>query len=193
LKEYYRILIAGDFHIPTRARSLPEEFNKFLEDNNFDLVAITGDLVQSYVLESFKRFKYVVVRGNWDLGDAAKFPELCRIKIPGAKYNVILYHGSDIYPNGEPMLLRAVGLKHNAQVIITGHTHIPEIKMIIDSLIINPGSATGVYGSYKDAYKKQIRPTWIVADFGTNWIDISLYAIIGAGKIKKYPKKRFEF
>jgi len=183
----YRVLIAGDFHIPFRAPHLPPELLTFLDTEKFDLVAITGDLVQMYVLEPFRKFPLKAVRGNMDIGEAEKLPEVEEIRPPNSKYKVILFHGTGIYPRGEPMLLRGVALKHGAKVILTGHTHEPDVRKIIDTIIINPGSATGVYGGSGGLGI----PTWAVAEFSSNNIEIKIYGV-RSQRVAVILRKSFE-
>jgi len=174
----YRVFVTGDFHIPFRAREIPKELLEFLDNTEVDLVAITGDLVQSYVLQPFKKYKLKVVRGNMDIGDAEKFPLVETISFPEINYKAILFHGTGIYPRGEPMLLRAVALKYKANVIITGHTHVPDARKIIDTVIINPGSGTGVHGGSGGFG----HPTWALVEFDPSNIHIQVYAV-------KYSRK----
>ncbi|MHA1617621.1 MAG: metallophosphoesterase family protein [Candidatus Njordarchaeales archaeon] len=169
----YRILVTGDFHIPFRAQAIPKQLLETLEEDIFDLVAITGDLVQSYVLEPFKKFPIVAVRGNMDIGEAARFPEIAYIDIPGSKLKAIIFHGTGIYPRGEPMLLRGLAKKHGANIIFTGHTHYPDVRKVLDTLIINPGSGTGVYGGGGGFGT----PTWAIVEIASSDIFVEIYAV----------------
>ncbi len=166
-----RVLIVGDFHIPFRASKIPKPLLEMLEEENFDKVLITGDLVQTYVLRPFKKFDMVVVRGNMDLGDARKFPEKVLLTFPDFEHKILLFHGTGIYPRGEPMLLRAKALKNGAKVIVTGHTHYPVVRKVIDVLIINPGSATGVMGGSGGLGI----PTWAIAEFHNKKVKVTIY------------------
>ena len=171
----FRILVAGDFHIPFRAQALPKQLIELLDEDDFDLIAITGDLVQSYVLEPFKKFPLVAVRGNMDIGEAARFPEIAYIDIPSTQYRAIVFHGTGIYPRGEPMLLRGVAKKHNAQIIFTGHTHHPTVKKVLDTIIINPGSGTGAYGGSGGLGI----PTWAIVEVFPQEIYVEIHAVRG--------------
>jgi len=169
----YRILVTGDFHIPFRAQALPKQLVETLNEEHFDLVIITGDLVQSYVLEPFKKFSVVVVRGNMDVGEAAHFPEIAYVNIPNANVRAVVFHGTGIYPRGEPMLLRGIAKKHGAEVIFTGHTHYPDVRKVLDTIIINPGSGTGVYGGGGGLGI----PTWAIVEFSRRELFIEIHAV----------------
>lgn len=183
----FRVFIAGDFHIPFRAASLPEELINFVKHEDFDLIAITGDLVQSYVLEPFKDFPLKVVRGNMDMGEAEKFPEVELFSPPNGEYKIILFHGTGIYPRGEPMLLRGVARRYGASVILTGHTHAPDVRKVIDVIIINPGSGTGVYGGSGGLGF----PTWAVAEFSESRVRVQIYGC-KSRRIHVIMEKTFE-
>ncbi len=187
MRRSYKILVTGDFHIPFRATNLPDELLNFIASEKFDLIAITGDLVQDYVLEPFKRFPLKVVRGNMDVGAAEKFPEIEIIQFSDVPYKIILFHGTGIYPRGEPMLLRGVAVKHNCKVILTGHTHVPDVRKVIDTVIINPGSGTGVHGGYGGLGI----PTWALAEFFPDSVDVKIYAV-KSGRVEVILHKEFE-
>ena len=67
-----KILVMGDFHIPFRADRIPDLLIRFPKEQEVDLIAITGDLVQDYVLEPFKKWPLKVIKGNMDMGPVEK-------------------------------------------------------------------------------------------------------------------------
>jgi len=152
-----RCLVMGDFHIPTRASEPPKELLDFVYSENFDYILITGDLVRFFVIEKwFNEFwranKVVGVYGNMDYKDVVKrFPEIKVLSFEECNYKIVLYHGTEIFPRGDPSQLASLAEKFNAKVIITGHTHAPVLKSFRDVVIINPGSATGCLGGSWDA------------------------------------------
>jgi len=147
-----RCLIIGDFHIPTRASEPPKELLDFVYSENFDWILITGDLVRFFVIEKwFNKFwkanKIIGVYGNMDYEDVIKrFSEIEVLSFQECKYKIVLYHGSAIFPRGDPPQLASLAKKFDAKVIVTGHTHAPALKSFEDVVIINPGSATGCLG-----------------------------------------------
>ncbi len=166
-----KVLVAGDFHIPYRASEIPEELIDFLNRSEIDLVVITGDLVRDYVLEPFRKWPIKVVRGNMDEGKAAKYPEKIILELPNISYKTLIFHGTGIYPRGDPNKLRKIALKNKCKVILTGHTHTPEAKVIKDVVIINPGSGTGVYGGGGGFGL----PSWAYVIFRENSVHVKIY------------------
>ena len=75
-----------------------------------------------------------------------RFSEIEVLSFQECKYKIVLYHGSAIFPRGDPPQLASLAKKFDAKVIVTGHTHAPALKSFEDVVIINPGSATGCLG-----------------------------------------------
>ena len=168
-----KILVIGDFHIPFRADRIPDPLIRFPKEQKVDLIAITGDLVQDYVLEPFKEWPLKVIKGNMDMGLVEKYPEKVILELPGINYKILLFHGSGIYPRGDLNHLRRITLKNNCKVLLTGHTHVPVAKKIKDVIIINPGSGTGVYGGGGGLGI----PTWAYITLDREIISVVIYAI----------------
>lgn len=135
-----KILIFGDTHIPERAKEIPKEFTEYLKD--FDVVVITGDLTSERVLRFAERIAETViaVRGNMDrlsLPDSAKF------KVEGLSFGVV--HGHQVYPRGNREQLEQIAFEMGVDVLISGHTHLPDVYRG-EKVLLNPGSMTGVWG-----------------------------------------------
>ncbi|RLI76060.1 YfcE family phosphodiesterase [Archaeoglobales archaeon] len=162
------VLVIGDTHIPRRALSLPKKISEFIESKLFDLIICTGDLTERDVLEYFETLaKVVVVRGNMDhLG----LPDYSELKVEDVKVGVI--HGHQVYPRGNREKLVEIGKQKSVDVLISGHTHTPDIYME-DVLLLNPGSATGVWGGGGGSMK----PSFIVLNVEGRKVDVKLYEL----------------
>lgn len=187
MEKEYKVLVAGDFHIPFRAKRIPAQLLTFIRDNEIDMVAITGDLVEEHVLKPFKQFTLKVVRGNMDIGNAEKFPEKEIISLPGLSYRILLYHGSGIYPRGDLKKLYSLTKSNQCKVLFTGHTHDPLSEKINDVVIINPGSGTGAYGGYGGFGK----PTWAYITMKQSRIDVALF-VIETNKVNILSRRSFD-
>ena len=137
-----KLLLIGDFHIPERAHEIPRKIKERLESGNYGLILCTGDLTRKPILEylrSVARVKWVM--GNMDLISG---PMEEKVEIGGVRIG--LNHGTEIYPRGDLRKLREKAGRMGVEVLVTGHTHKLSINLVEGKLILNPGSATGVWG-----------------------------------------------
>jgi hypothetical protein len=162
-----QVLAIGDTHIPRRASWLPKEISTFLSSEKFDIVICTGDLTDKRVLDYFDALaeKFVVVKGNMDWLDLPEHEVLKEIKTG-------VIHGDQVYPRGNRNQLAKMAKKLGVDVLITGHTHSPDIHMK-DVLLLNPGSATGAWGGGGGSLK----PSFMLLRIKDLEITIELYEL----------------
>lgn len=133
------IVVISDTHIPDRALKIPDEILPFLEEA--ELIVHAGDLTDEKVLMELKSFgDVIVVRGNMDY---LHLPRQEKFEIGKLTFGV--YHGHGIYPRGDRRQLSEIALDMGVDVLITGHTHRPDVYKG-KVLILNPGSLTGAWG-----------------------------------------------
>jgi len=134
-----RVLVLSDLHYPERGNPIPllEELVKI----NFDLVIGLGDygergleLLDRY----FPNVKRELIAGNCDVLD---LPETKLLDIKGLKIG--LAHGHQIEPRGNLEGLYYITKKLGADILLTGHTHLPTLVFYRDIIVMNPGSAGG--------------------------------------------------
>ena len=147
-----RVLVFGDTHIPSRRDSIPEAFYNRIEQTNYDLALITGDLVREpEMLSALPPLpRSFIVVGNMDYGSQYNFHEQIQLD----DFNVLLLHGTQLRPRGNIKQLWEIVQKIEADVAIHGHTHIASIDLLEDRLFLNPGTisgATGGWGGKTDA------------------------------------------
>mgnify|MGYP000279971519 CR=1 FL=1 len=170
-----RALVIGDFHIPTRAKNLPEPLERKILQETFDLVLCTGDLVDPSIMDFLSKLgKLYVVQGNMDF---LRNPVQRRLKIEN--FTVGLIHGTGIYPRGDVKKLTRLALEMDVDILISGHTHKASINEVdVDGrkvLLLNPGSATGVWSGGFDAGP----PSFMILDFSKNEVIVHLYELEG--------------
>ena len=144
----YALLFMGDTHIPTRARRVPPQFLKVIEENEpYDAIFFTGDLESGEVLEwvnSIKARKHCIVEGNMDY---LPLPQFCIVELGDCKIGVI--HGHQVYPRGDKKRLGVLASRLDVDVLVNGHTHSPFVEARVINgksiLLLNPGSLTGVW------------------------------------------------
>lgn len=146
------VLVLGDIHIPTRAHQVPEKIKEVLLKSKdiIQTIISTGNICGRESYDFIRTISNDIqsVRGDLDGGIGANFsasyPETKIITIEGVKIGVC--HGHQVVPWGDHDSLQGLQRRLNCDVLITGHTHVPEIfKSDDDKLFINPGSLTGAY------------------------------------------------
>jgi putative phosphoesterase len=130
-----KIAVLADSHIPKRARDLPAHAWNII--NSCEAIIHAGDVLTE---EFLKRLRTVAplyaVRGNNDL-TLPHLPQTLEINLDGCLIAVI-------HDSGDKKR-RAARLRKrfpNAQVVVFGHSHIPQIEWHDGQLMLNPGSAT---------------------------------------------------
>jgi len=100
-----------------------------------------GDVVDISVLQALEaRWRVEAVRGNMDqVGEVSRLPRRRLVQVGGV--DVGLVHGSG---GGLDMAERVIAAFGEAPppVIIHGHTHLPEDRVVDGIRILNPGSPT---------------------------------------------------
>ncbi|MFB6209480.1 MAG: YfcE family phosphodiesterase [Candidatus Nanohaloarchaea archaeon] len=176
------IAILSDSHVPNRAPEIPQ---RLLERaDKADKAVHCGDIVSKEIYyeleESFDDF--VAVKGNcerFDLSTSEKF------QIDGLEFGV--YHGTGIHPRGDhDTLLEIARNKMEVDVLLHGHTHREEIFRSGDTILLNPGSCTGVGGG--SATKSD--PTMMEAEVRERTIRARLLEL--SGDLKAVSEEEFE-
>ncbi|MFP4116593.1 MAG: YfcE family phosphodiesterase [Candidatus Aenigmatarchaeota archaeon] len=177
-----RILLIGDMHIPEEAEEIPDEFLE--EAESCDLIICTGDLTENMVLdELFERAKVRAVKGEKDYID---LPEQDLVTIEEMKFGVVHGHqidevidsenekmederdrsceaseeeGKDSDGKGHAEKLMEFADLLKANVLVTGHTHKPFRTEKSGTVLLNPGSATGVGGGKRTCMVVEVEGT----------------------------------
>ena len=130
--------VISDTHIPERALKIPEPVFKAFED--VEVIFHAGDLVSMDVLHELENLAPTLcVQGNVDRMCGLKLPKQETVTIEGIKIGID--HG-EVYPRGDTLQLKYIGMEMGVDVLITGHTHASFIKEVGNILLLNPGSPT---------------------------------------------------
>ncbi len=163
-----KILVIGDTHIPRRASWIPREISSLIENEKFDRIVCTGDLTDEKVLDYLKSLSEVtVVKGNMD---HLTLPEYEIFNAGKIKIGVI--HGDQVYPRGNRDQLKAIAKKLEVDLLISGHTHSPDIHFT-EVLLLNPGSATGVWGGGGGSLK----PSFMILEIEDGEVAVNFYEL----------------
>ncbi len=168
-----KVLIIGDFHIPTRAKMLHPVIRYEIESHTYEMVFCTGDLTSPQVLKWLKGLapQVKVVRGNMDY---LALPKRELVKIFDKR--IIITHGNEIRPRGNKAKLKELAIRLNANMLIHGHTHELSIDFYKNEglLLLNPGSATGVWSGGGGS----LIPSFIILEFlSTNEVVVNSYEL----------------
>lgn len=197
----YSLLLLGDSHIPRRAKELPADITKELNNlGKFDYTFFTGDLVIYDMLidnlGSITANSLFRVMGNMDYyagqRDCPIYEELkITMNNNEAQEDLIigLTHGSEIRNRGDPQELEELAQKKNYHVLISGHTHKEEIVLRKSGiLLLNPGSITGAWSFIASKI-----PSFIIIylDSNTGFIDVQLNQL--KWKTNSITKTKYHF
>lgn len=134
-----RLLLIADTHVPKRARALPEELWRAVDDA--DLVVHAGDWVDVGLLDELERRarRLLAVCGNNDHGELReRLPEVARADVEGLSMGVVHETGQS---KGRDERMSA--LYPDLDVLVFGHSHIPWDTTTTTGLrLLNPGSPT---------------------------------------------------
>jgi putative phosphoesterase len=134
-----RLLLLADTHLPRRARDLPAEVWRAVEEA--DLVVHAGDWVDVRLLDELesRSARLVACWGNNDHGELRKrLPEVARVEVEGLAIGVV--HETGQAKGREERMSEAYG---DLDVLVFGHSHIPWDTTTATGLrLLNPGSPT---------------------------------------------------
>ncbi|MBA7613823.1 hypothetical protein ES703_21080 [subsurface metagenome] len=189
-----KLLAIGDSHLPRRAKRVPDQIIKKLEQlvelEKFDYTFFTGDVVNAPNFMNFlnlvtKRNLFVVI-GNMDYyGGNRDAPVYRSLNLSmGNNDNLIvgLTHGHQVSPRGDRSQLELIAIEKSFNILISGHTHKEEIFLQKNILLLNPGSVTGAW-----SFVASGNPSFIILSVieETGEINVVLYQYdIRAAKFK---------
>ena len=134
-----RLLLLADTHVPTRARDLPPEVWRAVDEA--DLVLHAGDWVDVALLEGLqsRASRLVAVAGNNDHGVLReRLPEFADVVVEGVRFGIVHETGP---ASGREA--RCEVAYPDLDVLVFGHSHIPWDTTSPSGLrLLNPGSPT---------------------------------------------------
>ncbi|QSR29859.1 YfcE family phosphodiesterase [Nocardioides sp. S5] len=134
-----RVLLMADTHLPKRARDLPEELWRAVDDA--DLVVHAGDWVDVRLLDELdaRSRRLVACWGNNDHGELReRLPEVATVEVEGLALGVV--HETGQATGREARMSAAYP---HLDVLVFGHSHIPWDTTTTSGLrLLNPGSPT---------------------------------------------------
>ena len=134
-----RLLLLADTHLPKRAKALPDEVWRAVDEA--DLVVHAGDWVDEATLDALEQ-RAALLLAVWGNNDPeplrARLPEVARARVAGLDVRVV--HETGAATGRET---RADAAHPGADVLVFGHSHIPWDTVSPAGLrLLNPGSPT---------------------------------------------------
>jgi putative phosphoesterase len=137
-----RIAVLSDTHVHMLAR-LPKKVIDTL--STVDLIIHAGDFTDMQVLKELKQLKEVkAVQGNMDSTELKNVLPVKEI-VEVADKRIGITHGSGS-PWGIEGRVRKIFESDRIDIIVYGHSHRSQNKVISDILFFNPGKATDSFG-----------------------------------------------
>jgi uncharacterized protein len=134
-----RLLLLADTHVPKRARTLPDEVWRAVEE--VDVVVHAGDWVDVALLDELesRAARVIGVFGNNDGNELrARLPEVAREEVGGLRLAVVHETGA---AKGRDQ--RCAERYRDVDLLVFGHSHIPWDTTAPSALrLLNPGSPT---------------------------------------------------
>jgi uncharacterized protein len=133
-----RLVLTADTHVPKRARDLPEQLWRAVDEA--DVVVHAGDWVDVSLLDRLEQrsARLIGVYGNND-GPAlrARLPEVARADLEGVRLAVVHETGAAAGRDA-----RCARRFPDVDVLVFGHSHIPWDTTVGELRLLNPGSPT---------------------------------------------------
>lgn len=136
--------IMGDSHDCVESmKKAVEFFNK----EETDMVVMTGDLVSPFMVEHLRGLESGIrgVFGNNEGDKKTINDNLADIDVELADFLEFEYDGMNIavYHGHNPSILDSIVKSCKYDIVLTGHTHTPEVTIEGNTLIVNPGELCG--------------------------------------------------
>ncbi len=189
-----RLVVIGDTHVPDRVRGLPPYFLDELADLSPVAILHAGDISTGAVLTELSTVAPVIaVRGNRDFSLYRQLPLIAKAEFGGVHVAVTHGHGGVwryfidkvhyvsrgyTFAFHQRYLMKVLP---DADVIVFGHTHVPELVRHGSQLFFNPGSLTGsqgydpVYGILEINLKREVEARHVFLGDrkrnGRNWVE----------------------
>ncbi|PAV62294.1 hypothetical protein WR25_03969 [Diploscapter pachys] len=167
------VLLIGDLHIPHRIHDLSPKFRKLLVPNKMQHVLCTGNLCSRDIVDYLRSLSsdIHIVRGDFD-DETVKYPDTKVLTV--GQFRIGLCHGHQLIPWGDERMLTQLARQLEADVLVTGHTHVGAVKSLNGVLYVNPGSATGAFS----VINSDVTPSFALLDVQSDTVVCYLYRLV---------------
>ena len=138
------VLVVGDMFVPQRSQDIDPQFKTILIPNKLQHVLSLGNIGSRESYDWLKSLSndFHSVKGDYDEGD---MPDKKVVTI--GEFKIGLIHGHQILPWGNTEALSSVQRQLDCDILLSGHTHEINVKVVDNKLNINPGSISGAFSN----------------------------------------------
>eukprot|EP01023_Acetabularia_acetabulum_P042415 TRINITY_DN418_c0_g1_i2.p2 TRINITY_DN418_c0_g1~~TRINITY_DN418_c0_g1_i2.p2 ORF type:complete len:259 (-),score=55.62 TRINITY_DN418_c0_g1_i2:294-1070(-) len=174
------ILCMGDSNIPHRASDLPPKFKELLKPGKIHQVLCPGNLCSREFYDYLRTVCSSIEWARGDFDEDVTLPDQIVKKIEGLSVGIC--HGHQVIPWGDKEALGILIRQMGVDVLVTGYTHQHAIYKYENTLVVNPGSATGSFS----LLNKNSIPSFILMDLRKTSITAYVYQLVdGNLKVEK--------
>ena len=136
------VLVVGDMFVPQRAPDISEQFKSILIPNKLQHVLSLGNIGSRESYDWLKSLSndFHCVKGDFDEGE---MPEKKLVQI--GEFKIGMIHGHQVLPWGDLEALSNVQRELGCDILLSGHTHVIDVKSKEGKFYINPGSISGSF------------------------------------------------
>ena len=138
------VLVVGDMFVPQRSQDIDQQFKTILIPNKLQHVLSLGNIGSRESYDWLKSLSndFHSVKGDFDEGD---MPDKKVVTI--GEFKIGMIHGHQILPWGNADSLSTIQRELDCDILLSGHTHEINVKVIDNKLYINPGSISGAFSN----------------------------------------------
>ena len=142
------VLVVADMFVPNRQADIPQKFKTILSPNKMQHVLSLGNIGSKDNYNWLKSLSndFHCVKGEFDDINA---PQKKVVQI--GEFKIGMIHGHQVLPWGDHEALANVQRELGCDILLSGHTHVQEIRCKEGKFYINPGSISGAF-SYVTPY-----------------------------------------
>ena len=138
------VLVVSDMFVPQRSQDIDPQFKTILIPNKIQHVLSLGNIGSRESYDWLKSLSndFHSVKGDFDEGD---MPEKKVVTI--GEFKIGLVHGHQVLPWGNLDALSSVQRELDCDILLSGHTHEVNLKVLDNKLYINPGTISGAFSN----------------------------------------------
>jgi vacuolar protein sorting-associated protein 29 len=138
------VLVVGDMFVPQRSQDIDPQFKTILIPNKLQHVLSLGNIGSRESYDWLKSLSndFHSVKGDFDEGD---MPDKKVVTI--GEFKIGMIHGHQILPWGNADSLSTIQRELDCDILLSGHTHEINVKVVDNKLYINPGSISGAFSN----------------------------------------------
>ena len=138
------VLVVGDMFVPQRSQDIDPQFKTILIPNKLQHVLSLGNIGSRESYDWLKSLSndFHSVKGDFDEGDMTE-----KKVVTIGEFKIGMIHGHQVIPWGNHDALSSIQRELDCDILLSGHTHEVNVKVVDNKLYINPGSISGAFSN----------------------------------------------